>query len=277
MNYRHAYHAGNHADILKHVVVSRILTSLKDKPNPFSVLDTHAGIGLYRLMSEEAGKTLEWQSGIGKMEQAFAPDIEALLEPFRSCVSACGTLAYPGSPTIAAHLARKEDKLIFNELHPEDHLTLEQLFENDKRVYVTRDDATIAVKSKLPFPNRRGLVLIDPPFEVTDETERTVRMLGEGLRRMPTAVFMIWYPVKTSKFAIEFATAISGGNPPNLLQAEVMINKPKLGSGLAGSGVLIVNSPWKLHDELALLVPALAERLGTAEGRGFTRWLKPRP
>jgi 23S rRNA (adenine2030-N6)-methyltransferase len=277
MNYRHAYHAGNHADILKHVVFSRILSHLREKTAPFSVLDTHAGIGWYQLMGEAAGKTLEWQSGIAKMHEPFAPEVEQLLTSFRAVLSAAPPLTYPGSPAIAAHLTRHDDRLFFNELHPEDHILLEQNFADDRRVKVTCEDARIAVKSRLPFPLRRGLVLIDPPFEKTDETERTARTLADGLKRMATAVFAIWYPVTTREFADEFVKAIEAVDPPNLLQVELRVRQPELGGGLAGSGLLIVNAPWKLDKEMELLVSALAQRLGeSGEGRGSSVWLKPR-
>lgn len=277
MNYRHAYHAGNHADILKHVVLSRILARLTEKPSPLTVLDTHAGVGRYRLMSQEAGKTLEWQGGIGRMGEAFTSDVESLLGPYRSCLAREKPLEYPGSPALAAGLTRSTDKLIFNELHPEDHDMLERTFAHDKRVSVTRVDASVALKSKLPFPNRRGLVLVDPPFEATNETDVTAKMLRHGLQRMPTAVYLFWYPAKTRAFAEAFVAAIEAIHPPNLLQAELQVRDTESGAGLAGSGVLIINAPWKLDDDLKLLVPALQERLqNDKKAKGLTRWLRPR-
>jgi 23S rRNA (adenine2030-N6)-methyltransferase len=277
MNYRHAFHAGNHADVLKHVVLTRLLTRMEKPGKPMAFLDTHAGVGVYDLMSVAAGKTLEWQGGVAKMADAFAPEVEELLAPYRQVLQRFmtkGAMQYPGSPALAAAILGQEDRLIINELHPEDHAFLEQWGRADSRVQVMQKDASEAVRSRLPFRERRGAVLIDPAFEVVDETERSVRLVSHALKRMASVVLMIWYPLKGLTFASEFVAAVKATNPPNLLQAEMQVREPFEGGGLAGSGVLIINAPWQLDQDLRVLVPALAARLGIgAWGRGAVTWL----
>jgi 23S rRNA (adenine2030-N6)-methyltransferase len=281
MNYRHAFHAGNHADVLKHVVLSRILVLMTSKDRPLAFLDAHAGLGHYDLMGLAAGKTLEWQSGIAKLRAPFGPEVEALLAPYRQVVNGLNdgnaVLRYPGSPALAMHLLRAKDRLIFNELHPEDKVLLEAWSGSDRRVSVTGDDALVAIKSKLPFRENRGVVLIDPQFESEDETTRVVRLLEQGLRRMKTAVFAIWYPVTDAGFGRGFVAAVAALQVSNLLHVEIGVRQAMAGGGLAGSGVLIINAPWKLDTELNILVPALARRLGIGQwGRGHVTWLTPR-
>ena len=173
MNYRHAYHAGNHADVLKHAVLARIVEHLKKKDKPFRVVDAHAGIGLYRLDSIEAGKTREWEGGIGRLAAPLDAEAEMLLTPYRQVIAALNPpgerLAYPGSPEVVARLMRAGDRLVANELHPEDNMALARHFLRDGRVRVTEVDAEVCVKANLPPPERRGLVLIDPPYEDADE------------------------------------------------------------------------------------------------------------
>lgn len=280
MNYRHAYHAGNHADVLKHVLLARVIEHLKKKDKPFRVIDTHAGAGAYGLDGIEAGKTLEWQGGIGKMGQAFAPQIEALLKPYREAVAALNpageVLRYPGSPEVAARLMRQQDRLIANELHPDDNIALARHFLRDSRVTVTMFDAEACVKSNLPPPERRGLVLIDPSYEERDEAERALRMLAQGTRRFATGIFMLWYPVKGDNLAGRIIAACAELALPGTLKVEMRIREVFKDGGLAGSGLVIVNPPWQLDAELRSLAPALASRLGLGEwGQANVDWLLP--
>ena len=275
MNYRHAYHAGNHADVLKHIVLSRLIQHLKKKDKPFRVVDAHAGIGLYRLDSEEALKTQEWQSGIGRLySQAggrlpLDSRVEALLAPFRQVVEAVnregGLTHYPGSPEFARRLMRADDALALNELHPEDFATLAQVFRQDNRVALTKQDVAVAMKSLLPPPERRGLVLIDPPYEVTDEVERLAAYLQEGLRRFATGIYAIWYPI-TGDGLNEKLSKVLRAMGVEILQAELRVRREREDGGLTGSGLFILNPPWKLDAELSEILPPLAERL--AQGKG---------
>jgi 23S rRNA (adenine2030-N6)-methyltransferase len=280
MNYRHAFHAGNHADVLKHVVFARIIDLLKAKQKPFSVLDAHAGIGAYDLAGVHAQKTGEWLGGIGKMAESFSPEVEVILAPYRSVVAAMNTKGdqrfYPGSPELTVRLLRKDDRLIANELHPVDVETLRENYANDKRVRVTHVDAMQAVKAELPFASRRGVTLIDPPYEVLNETERTVKALAFGHRRFATGCFVIWYPVTTEEFASQLVVAVQALGIPSMLRAELRIKAAFERGGLSGSGLIVVNPPWALESELNILLPALAERLGIGSwGRGLVDWLTP--
>ncbi len=280
MNYRHAFHAGNHADVLKHAVLAQVVAYLTQKDKPFAVLDAHAGIGAYDLLGAEALKTDEWRGGIGLMAQSFSAEVEAVLKPYRNCVAALnpqnGLRYYPGSPEIILQVARAGDRLIANELHPKDADTLAENYRADRRMTVSRLDALGAIKAQLPFAERRGLVLIDPPYEAVDETMRVARQLAEGLKRFATGTFMIWYPVTTHEFASRFIGEMKALAVPNMIQAELRVKIPHPQTGLAGSGLVIVNPPFVLEQQLQLLLPALAQRLGVAgRGQGLINWLTP--
>jgi 23S rRNA (adenine2030-N6)-methyltransferase len=280
MNYRHAYHAGNHGDVLKHVVLTLLLAHLNRKDKPYRVIDAHAGIGVYALDGVEAAKTREWEGGIGKMAAPFAPEIEALLAPYRAVITALnpagGLRCYPGSPEIAARMMRHGDHMTANELHPEDSETLGAHFRRDRRVQVTRLDAETCVKAALPPRERRGLVLIDPPYEQKGEAARAVRSLAAGLKRFAGGIFMLWYPLKANddgETCLEGARALA---VPGTLMAQLQVREAFKQGGLAGSGVIIVNAPWRLDEALGLLLPALGRRLGLgAWGHGAADWLVP--
>lgn len=278
MNYRHAYHAGNHADVLKHAVLARLLEHMKKKDKPFRVIDAHAGIGLYDLAGIEAGKTGEWEGGIGKLAEPFDAEVEALLAPYRAVLAALnpqgGLRWYPGSPELALRLMRPQDRLIANELHPQDAIVLEREYLRDQRCDVTSMDAETCLKAKLPPQERRGLILVDPPYEVKNEAEKTVRMLEQGVRRFAQGVFVVWYPLKADQTA---ETVLAGAKEiglPATLKVELRVREAFTGGGLAGSGLIILNAPWKLDQELKQLVPALAARLGLGRwGQGTVSWL----
>lgn len=278
MNYRHAYHAGNHADVLKHAVLARLMEHMKKKDKPFRVIDAHAGVGLYDLAGIEAGKTGEWEGGIGKMADPFAPQVEDLLKPYREVIAALnpagGLRQYPGSPELALRLMRPQDRLVANELHPQDAIALERQYIHDARCDVTSMDAETCLKAKLPPPERRGVILIDPPYEVKNEAEKTVRMLAHGVRRFLTGVFVVWYPLKADATAETILAGIREIGLPGTLKAELRVREAFSGGGLAGSGLAILNAPWKLDQELKVLVPALAQRLGLGSwGRGEIDWI----
>jgi 23S rRNA (adenine2030-N6)-methyltransferase len=280
MNYRHAFHAGNHADVLKHAVLARIIHLLKAKDKPFAFLDAHSGIGVYDLESSQALKTGEWRGGILKMAEPFEDAVERVLLPYRQVLAAMnsngGGRFYPGSPKIALDLLRAGDRVVANELHPEDFAALRDLMGHDKRLRITSLDAMQSVKAELPFNERRGLVLIDPPYEILDETERTVKTLVLGHRRFATGVFVIWYPVTTEAFATHFVTAVQSTGLANMLHIELRVKAAIERGGLAGSGLVIVNPPWGLEADLTSLMPALAARLGLGEwGRSHVKWLTP--
>lgn len=280
MNYRHAYHAGNHADVLKHAVLARVMEHMKKKAKPFRVIDAHAGIGLYDLSGIEAGKTGEWEGGIGKMGPAFAPKVEDLLAPYRAVISGLnpggGLTFYPGSPELALRLMRENDRLIANELHPQDAIALERHLIRDPRADVTSMDAETCLKAKLPPPERRGVILIDPPYEVKNEAEKAVRMLAHGLRRFAQGVYLLWYPLKADQTAENVLAAVKALGVPSTLKVEVRVREAFGAGGLAGSGIVICNTPWKFDQEMRAMVPALAQRLGLGNwGQGTVEWVVP--
>lgn len=284
MNYRHAFHAGNHADVLKHVVLAWMIERLKAKAAPFRVLDSHAGIGIYDLTGEAAGRTGEWRDGVGRLYDEtgaalpLSPAAEAVLAPWRRAVAAVnddGALRfYPGSPEIACRALRPEDRLALNELHPEDHASLAAAYRRDARIRSTNRDADRVVKAQLPPPERRGIVLIDPAYEATDEADRAIAMLAEGHRRFATGIFVLWYPVTGDDLSRRIERDAKALTLPKTLDLRLDVRKPVSGAGLAGSGLLIVNPPWRLEEMLRDLLPELVERLRQGRGAGSTlAWL----
>jgi len=271
MNYRHVYHAGNFADVLKHAVLALIIEYLKLKPAPLRVIDTHAGVGVYDLGGVEAGKTSEWQGGIGRL---IGPDatplpegIAALVAPYLNVVRA--TSGYPGSPAVARHLLRPGDALVLNELHPADFAELAARYASDARAKILNLDAWVAVKALLPPPERRGLVLIDPPYEDKDEFSHLLRGLSEALKRFATGIFMLWYPVKDMAPVERFHDALAGLALAKTLRLELYTRAPDTPERLNGCGLLIINPPYTLEQQVRTLLPFLAQRLANGPGRGW--------
>ena len=264
MNYRHAFHAGNHADLLKHMSLLLCLERLKQKPAPFAALDTHAGLGLYDLQSEEAERSPEWRGGIARLWQADNPPAPALL--LRDAVAAFnpdGALRfYPGSPALIAQNLREHDRLDACELHPSDSETLKRRFAKDKRVRTHARDGWEALGALLPFPERRGLILIDPPYEEHDELTRAARALGPALRRFGHGVFLWWRPFK-SESALNAADAEARAQgAAKTLRADLWVDAPAPSGRLSGSSMLIINPPFgvadALREGLSWLAPLLA-------------------
>jgi len=285
MNYRHAYHAGNHADVLKHIVFARILEHLKKKEKPFRVMDVHAGVGIYDLRADPAMRTGEWQQGVGRFYDSggvplrLPEEAERLLAPWRTVIAAVNPPTrldfYPGSPEIARRLLRRSDRLMLNELHPEDFASLREAYGRDRNVTLTELDAAIAIKSQLPPPERRGLVLIDPPYEAADELERVLRALRDGLERFATGVFCLWYPVTGDGLSDSLVDRIAAMTIPKTLLLELTVRAVVRDGGLAGSGMILINPPWTLDEELRIVLPALRGRLAqTPEARSRVEWLR---
>lgn len=279
MNYRHAYHAGNFADVVKHAVLARLVEYLKRKDKAFRVIDTHAGIGLYDLSSEEARKTGEWQDGIGRLVSASLPaDAAQLLEPYLDAVRAVnpdgGIERYPGSPLIARHLLRKQDRLSALELHPEDAQTLATLFDGDFQTRVTELDGWLALGAHLPPKEKRGLVLVDPPFEIGGEFDRLVEGLMKAHRRWPGGIFALWYPVKDRRAVAAFREALAGAGIAKIMDIEFYIRSPSPEPRLDGTGMVVVNPPYQLESELGVMLPVLSKVLAEAPGaRWSVEWL----
>ncbi len=285
MNYRHAFHAGNFADVVKHAVLALVIEHLKLKPKPFRVIDTHAGPGRYRLDGPEALRTLEWHHGIGRLIGPAAaplpPEVATLLAPYLDVISQLnpdGELAvYPGSPLLAAHLMRADDRLVANELHPDDARQLVQGLGRDPRTRILERDGWQVLKASLPPRERRGVVLIDPPFEVAGETARLVSALDEGLKRFQTGTYLLWFPLKERATFAELQAALAGIELERVLWVEIDVGAPpERPTALSASGLAILNPPFRLQEQLTILLPFLAERLAR-HGTGRWKLFDPRP
>lgn len=263
MNYRHAYHAGNFADVMKHVVLTRILDYLKRKPGAFRVIDTHAGSGFYDLSSEEAQKTGEWRSGIGRLLDATLPEAAtALAAPYLDAVRAFNVgqpfRYYPGSPALTRRLLRATDRLTAIELHPADCFALKARFSGDWQVRVIELDGWLALGAHVPPKEKRGLVLVDPPFEKEGEFERLVDGLARAHRRWPGGVYALWYPVKDFNAVERFRDALRASGIPKILDIALEVRQPSPEPRLDGCGMVVVNPPFVLADEMKILLPALS-------------------
>ena len=275
MNYRHAFHAGNFADVVKHLILVRIVEYLKRKDAAFRVLDTHAGIGLYDLQGDEAGRTGEWVDGIGRLvEGGLSPPAAALAAPYLDAISAQnpdgGLRFYPGSPFIIRHLLREQDRLFALELHPDDAEKLRENFAGDIQTRATHLDGWAALGTHLPPKEKRGLVLIDPPFEEKGEFARMVAGLVKAYQRWPGGIYAFWYPIKEPTEVYQFIRDLKATGIPKILRTELTIRAPSTPPHLHGTGMVVVNPPFVLEDEMRLLLPELAGLLAD-EGRGKWR------
>jgi 23S rRNA (adenine2030-N6)-methyltransferase len=257
LSYRHAFHAGNHADVLKHAVLALLLNALKRKDKPFVYIDTHAGAGRYDLTDARALKTREFEDGIARWWTSAAPVLGTWLDCVRACNPDGELHWYPGSPHIARSLLRPQDRMALLELHPTDHAALAADFAGDPQVRVERADAHVQLKALLPPPERRGLVLIDPPYELRQEEALVVDLLVEAHRRWATGVYAIWYPILSRLAAQRFVERLASTGIRRQLTIEYMPHGEDSTAGLKGSGMLIVNPPYLLEAELETLAKLL--------------------
>ncbi|EKV29173.1 Protein involved in catabolism of external DNA [Caenispirillum salinarum AK4] len=279
MNYRHIYHAGNFADVFKHALLALVVDYLTRKDKPFFVLDTHAGLGAYDLSADEAQRTGEWRDGIGRI--LAEPDPPEALRPYLGAVRALdpdgGMARYPGSPRIARHFMRPGDRLMASELHPEDAAVLKSVFARDRQTKVLELDGYTALKANVPPKERRGLVLMDPPFEQPDEFSAMVRALTAAYRKWPTGIYGLWYPVKGGGVVPAFHGELATAGLGDVLVAEMTVMPvDETTNRLNGTGMVLINPPWTLEDTLHDLLPWLTRVLGRADlGGGGWRlaWL----
>lgn len=284
MNYRHAYHAGNFADVVKHVILSRIVEYLKRKDQAFRVIDTHAGIGLYDLRGTEAGKTSEWTGGISRVFDAVEKgEIPAaaseLLQPYLDVVRAVNNgkelRHYPGSPLLTRHLLRKQDRLSALELHPQDAKRLAKLFDGDYQARVIELDGWLSLGAHMPPKEKRGLVLVDPPFEIEGEFDRLVDGLVKAYKRFPGGTYALWYPVKDRKETERFSKRLRETEIPKIMRIELAIRAPSLEPRLDGTGMIVVNPPYTLESEMQTLLPCLTKLLSEEKGSNFSiQWIR---
>lgn len=277
MNYRHSFHAGNFADVLKHIVLVLCLEHLCKKPAPFRVIDTHAGRGTYLIGRGDAERTGEWRDGIGKLAGPDATplphDAAALISRYLEIVGAKANApleSYPGSPAIVSAMLRPGDRLVANELHPDDAKALARHFKGDRAVKVTEMDAWTAVKALLPPTERRGLVLIDPPFEEAGEFIRLTAALKDGLDRFRTGTFLLWYPIKDPKPVQRFHKAVAevaaAHKVETALALELLIRAPRHPGLLNGAGLVVVNPPFDLATRCSKFLPQLAALFAQGSG-----------
>ncbi|HUD87552.1 MAG TPA: 23S rRNA (adenine(2030)-N(6))-methyltransferase RlmJ [Xanthobacteraceae bacterium] len=280
MNYQHAFHAGNFADVHKHAVLARILTHLRAKPAAFRVIDSHAGAGRYDLFAAEPTRSGEWQNGIKRLWDApLATELRALLAPYLDAVAALnpgGALrAYPGSPLVALSLLRPQDRLIACELEPRSAALLKAALRGDTRVKALSLDGWTALGAYVPPKERRGVVVVDPPFEEAADFTRLSATLAAAHRKWPTGIYLLWYPIKERDAPDALARRLRQLAMPSVLRSEIMLGAPRADAGLVGSGLIVINPPFKLDAELAALVPALAKVL-SPRAAGRLDWLAAR-
>jgi 23S rRNA (adenine2030-N6)-methyltransferase len=265
MNYRHAFHAGNHADVFKHVVLLLCLERLKTKPAPFCVLDTHGGPGLYDLTGEAAARSPEWQGGILKLWRSgdHHPAIEALLDEVRSFNPDEALTIYPGSPLLIRRALRTQDRLIVCELHPDDAQTLKRRFRDDRHVHVHQRDAFEAIGALTPFKERRGLILIDPPYEKDEEVARSVEAIRAIVERFRQACIAWWRPVKPT-LPLESADAELRALGLETARIDCAVADPFSSTRLVASSMLLLNPPFGVADDAAAAAAELREKLALA-------------
>jgi 23S rRNA (adenine2030-N6)-methyltransferase len=276
MNYRHAFHAGNFADVVKHAVLALLIERLKAKDTAFRAIDTHAGIGLYDLAGDEASRTGEWREGIGRLWGTKRPTtLDALLKPYLDAVAAANGASepapltrYPGSPWIARHLFRKQDRLTAVELHPQDAGTLETLFAGDIQVRTIALDGWLALGAFVPPKERRGLVLVDPPFEKPDEFTTMLDAFTEAYRKWPTGIYALWYPVKDLVAVDRLRVTLAKSGIPRLLRAELTVRQRTAEGTFNGAGLVICNPPWRFAGPLKALLTGLQPLLAQGPGGG---------
>ena len=269
MNYRHAYHAGNHTEVFKHSVLCLLIAELLKKSTPITVLDTHAGAGQYDLLSPEAQKTKEYSEGIGTAINRQVPSASIYLDIVRNLNPAALT-RYPGSPSIVRRLLRNDDRMIACELRRVDFVRLYDQFKDDRRVSVHCRDGYEAIRALVPLASRRGLVFVDPPFERTDEFELLAKGMKGGASKWPTGMFAAWYPIKDRIGSRSIRKKFDASDPP-VLCCE-FLREPIDGVRLAGSGMLICNPPWRFEEKLSLLCKDLSVALDAPTAESVIEW-----
>lgn len=274
LSYRHAFHAGNFADVFKHALLCLMLESLKEKDKPFCYLETHAGAGRYDLNSAPSQKTRECEGGILRLWARR--EVPPVLAPYLSAVIASNGQSapaplhyYPGSPRIARHLLREQDRMVLCELHSSEHPVLKQEFAGDQQVSVHHQDGYAGLKAHLPPKERRGLVLIDPAFELKDEGARAVQGLALAHQRWATGIFALWYPVLDMAFRNRLLRQIEDLGIPKVLVAELSVDQVEGAGPMVGTGMVVINPPWHLEKQLREVLPWLHGVL-SPQGRG--RW-----
>ncbi len=273
MNYRHAFHAGNFADCMKHALLVWLVRALQRKQAPVAVLDTHAGIGRYDLAGEQAGRTGEWRDGIGRLLDGPAAPA---LQPYLQLVREAGA-HYPGSPALVQAMLRSQDRLLLCELHPEDHALLRRGMAGDARIAVHRRDGYGAIAALLPPADgiRRGLTLIDPPFEQENEFARLEAAVALARRRFNTGTVAAWYPIKNRAASRGFLHRLVDSGLPDLVTTELLLRPTVDPTRLNGCGLLLASPPWGFEEAATAILSAIDTALGVGAGSSAVRRLTP--
>lgn len=267
LSYRHGFHAGNHADALKHMALLECITRLVEKDKPLMYVDTHAGAGSYRLDAGFAAQNREWEGGVAKLRKLAGapPPVEAYLRAIGD-----DPAAYPGSPAIAAGALRPADRLALFELHPSDAEPLAAMFARDRRVSVRNEDGLKGLRSILPPASRRGLVLVDPSYELTSDYDDVPAAIADALGRFATGVYMIWHPLLERPEARDLPGRLAA-LAPRFVELSLRVRSSQPGErGMAGSGVTVINPPWKFREAMAAVLPFLARALGEDAGASWS-------
>lgn len=276
LSYRHAFHAGNFADVVKHVVLIQLLQALSKKDKPYFVMDTHAGAGRYDLRSAEAQKLGEYQAGIGRLwdRKDLGPELNDYLEQVGSINRGSKLVVYPGSPCIARQLMRADDRLVFCEMHSSDHARLEHEFADARHVSVLHQDGHAALKAHLPPREGRGLVFMDPSFEMDGEFERLLDAVKLMQQRWRNGMAALWYPILHRAPSARFHQKLQRLEVPNILCAELGLKPYDSPQGMHGCGMVIVNPPWKLDETLKRVLPELLAVFDAgSQGQWRVEWL----
>jgi 23S rRNA (adenine2030-N6)-methyltransferase len=277
LSYRHGFHAGNFADVLKHGLITLVINALKQKDKAFVYIDTHAGAGKYSFKSEFAQKTGEYQQGIARVWASQTPPEE--LKDYLSAVRAENTgrqiVRYPGSPQLVKRLVRSQDRLVLSELHSTDFGILQQLFAGDKQVSVAKEDGLQRLDKKLPPIQKRGLVLIDPSYEVKADYNKVVDALQSAHKRFATGIFGLWYPVIDRGVTERMLQRLRDTGIPKQLRIEHCIAEDGAVRGMTGSGMLFINPPWQLASQAEVLLPWLNQALTDGQGHWKLEWQVP--
>lgn len=277
LSYRHSFHAGNHADVVKHIVQSLILNALKQKEKPFVYHDTHSGVGRYDLTHEWSEKTGEYKQGISRVWQQkdIPEEIISYLDAIKDLNNSDELRYYPGSPRVARAHLRPQDRMILTELHPSDHPLLEQEFHRDRQVKIYKEDGFERLKASLPPKERRGLVLIDPPYELAKEYNDVVRAIRDSHKRWATGVYAIWYPVVNRCDIEDMIEGLEGLGIRNILQIELGVSPDTNERGMTASGMIVINPPWKLEGQMKEILPYLKDAIAPATGHVKVDWIVP--
>jgi 23S rRNA (adenine2030-N6)-methyltransferase len=269
LSYRHSFHAGNFADILKHIVLVEILQHYTKKDKPFDYIDTHAGAGVYNLKSEQASKLAEHSNGIGKLVAADWPELGSFFQMLSACNRGDSINYYPGSPLIAKHFLRSKDNAWLYELHSKDFELLKKNTTGNRRVKAMNQDGLSGVLSHLPPVSRRALVLMDPSYEIKTDYDQVVKTIQAAHKKFATGTYALWYPVIDRFTVNKLEKRFINSGIKDIQRFELSVSADSKGHGMTGSGMMIVNPPWGLSDKMSKLLPKLVKALAVDEGASF--------